>query len=127
MRPIKFRAWNKETKTMIDLKKVTPLACDIAGLFLPLDAQELELMQFTGLHDEHGKEIYEGDVVNVKRFPDWHRGEVVWSDELAGWHIKCYWSSHPKSDYYGIRFEEVSEIERIGNRLENPELLENNP
>jgi len=123
MRPIKFRAWNKETKTMIDLKKVTPLACDIAGLFLPLDAQELELMQFAGLHDKNGKEIYEGDVVNAKRFCDWHRGEIQWSERHGMWYIKCHWDNNPTNDYYSLRTEEIKEIEIIGNRWENPELI----
>ena len=65
MRPIKFRAWYKFGKRMIDLQKITPLALsypDHKGLFLPFDDNTI-LMQFTGLLDKKGKEIYEGDVV----------------------------------------------------------------
>lgn len=92
MREIKFRGWNKKTKTYVDLKKITPLALDSTleqdGLFLPF-SDHIILEQFTGLHDGteweqltegerakwtrdgnfpsewKGKEIYEGDVVEA--------------------------------------------------------------
>ena len=72
-REIKFRAWNKEDKIMVDLQKITPLALNDmmntqlnlqgrSGLFIPF-FKELELMQYTGLHDKNGKQIYEGDII----------------------------------------------------------------
>lgn len=65
MREIKFRAWNKNSSTMIDLYKITPLAINIPqdGLFIPF-GDDIELMQFTGLLDKNGKEIYEGDILS---------------------------------------------------------------
>ena len=73
MREIKFRAWNKEEKIMVDLQKITPLALNDmmntqlnlqgrSGLFIPF-FKELELMQYTGLKDKNGKDIYEGDII----------------------------------------------------------------
>lgn len=69
------------------------------------------LMQFTGLRDKNGKEIYEGDVV---RFPllenrGGHPVVVEWKD--AGW------------NWLNIHYTGGLEVEVIGNIHENPELL----
>jgi hypothetical protein len=73
----------------------------------------LDLMQFTGLHDKNGKEIYEGDITEV--------GEVVWVRQRGGW---MYNPSRANTD---ISFMEApinhDVVEIIGNVYENPNLL----
>ena len=59
MREIKFRAWDKVNNKMYDWKYLFSFK-SVCGLF---DNSNLELMQFTGLLDSSGKEIYEGDIV----------------------------------------------------------------
>lgn len=121
MREIKFRAWNIATKTMIDLKKITPLALnmDTDGLFLPF-SEGLPLMQYIGLKDVDSKEIYEGDIVELKSGSAY---EVVW--DKSGWGL-----IHAKrdGDKYGVyrRNIDLDSDNKvvIGNIYENPELLQ---
>lgn len=75
--------------------------------------RDIEVMQFTGLLDKHGKEIYEGDIVDgtldvsmENGCTEDFRAPVVWS-EMGYWDIGA----------------PSSEIEIIGNIYENPDLL----
>ena len=121
-REIKFRAWNTHSHTMVDLKSITPLALDekmkMDGLFIPF-TETLKPMQYTGLHDKNGKEIYEGDVLS---FYDIH-GVVKFGmhdDEVYnGWYVEV--------NATGTHCElnkSFSGAEVIGNIHESPELLE---
>lgn len=113
---IKFRAWDNETKQMLTVKNINFCGEEInsyemTGDWIGLDV--VELMQYTGLKDKNGKEIYEGDICKgIRNIPF----VVEWDDENArflGYGTKGYVgyvSKYPK-------------VEVIGNIYENPELL----
>jgi len=61
VREIKFRAWNKENKKMDYFHLTHGDSYGIGGDIFP----EYEIMQYTGLKDKNGKEIYEGDIMKV--------------------------------------------------------------
>jgi len=109
MREIKFRAWDGE-------KMLPPQDITKCGEYWNwLGLVDVALMQYTGLKDKNGVEIYEGDIckTSVPKIP---KGWVYWSEEGA---------------YFGIRNEKLpallhraGELEVIGNIYETPELLE---
>ena len=128
MREIKFRAWDKGLKRMIYLSEPTVENDDFSGIVFKLRdyfvsafssdrIEDLELMQYTGLRDKNGREIYEGDIV---RFKDWWDeemvGEVRYSEkDMAFTIVNDFWDGFP------IMY--ADDLEVIGNIYENPELL----
>ncbi len=69
MREIKFRAWDKYIKAMLPFEAIR---LDNGKFIIGtwnfeesdiVDEHDFELMQYTGLKDKNGKEIYEGDIV----------------------------------------------------------------
>lgn len=106
MREIKFRAW--DGKSMVfhsDLKQIA--MSEAVGYY---NWGNLEIMQYTGLRDKNGKEIYEGDIVKGLGY-DEDLSEVI-LEPSGGFYYA--WSEYGHS---------AEDIEVIGNIYENPELL----
>ena len=107
MRTIKFRAWDKKRKKMLHWDFLyTAQIRNFASENISWDITDL--MQFTGLHDKNGKEIYSGDIL----FNEVKNGVVQWSDKYMGW---------MSSEIHKMDGEGVYEV--IGNVYEHPDLL----
>lgn len=142
MREIKFRAWDMSNKKMIYVQEglsleihddgsgcISDLSTESILEFSPWEYQNRKsfddkkimadagiLMQYTGLKDKNGKEIYEGDIIrwnpDERKVPIGRNQEVFWDD--TGWApFRGDMVDGWKSNRYEI----------IGNIYENPELL----
>lgn len=112
MREIKFRAWWQDLKEMVQIPELT---FGSNGSYFS-DGRRLDKppMQYTGLKDKNGKEIYEGDVL-LNNGLNW---EVVW--EEAGFYIR-----EIGKEFKYIFLKEAEHSEVIGDIYSNPELLTN--
>ena len=115
MRKLKFRAWDRGNKEMLFDNELLVTKLE-SNKFDPTPLNQTltilsavhELMQFTGLHDKNGKEIYEGDIVK--------RINTEGSIEITEVKYKApYWTVKDFAPEYGYTV--------IGNIYENPELL----
>ena len=126
MREIKFRAWFKETEEMKNIA-MSNLYREGKSTWLHLSAQPMgsyrlvELMQYTGLKDKNGKDIYEGDILTD--FGDAGPLYVEFSTEHAGFVFMDKFDNGPPS--YTPKEISYEYFEIIGNIYENPELLVN--
>lgn len=130
---IKLRAHIKETGKVLEVKYIdfskTPQTNSIIALVgdnrVIRKLKDVDLLQYTGLKDKNGKEIYEGDIVRAMRVDDYFTDDkpcaiikaitITIHTEVSG-----YKQGGPDGS---TRF---TDIQIIGNIYENPELLTTN-
>ena len=124
MREIKFRVWCSKEKELIYEPQVESTSITLGSVNEQFTCNPGEKwMQYTGLKDKNGKEIYEADILELQGGGDIVSGEVFM--EYGCWCFKAPWikegNNYPELKYYvDMTF---MDCEVIGNIYENPELL----
>jgi len=129
-REIKFRAWDRIASVMWQVNDIcfndgygnTYANPGLEHMDIQdrdnrtkLNGHEIELMQYTGLKDKNGKEIYEGDILKDEDSPRLER---------VGWDFSGWWTFDIKTGFNRTNlFVDIEHKEVIGNIWENPELI----
>ena len=143
-REIKYRAYVKEWENIFNVSsidfgsKLVSIVDDKGYFISQFSFTEIELLQFTGLYDKNGVEIFEGDILVYQRFGFYAHGIsgkkdlkhnllIVWDEGSASFKHKMY---DDERCFGGgsLIFSDMRcdswEVEKIGTNRENPELLE---
>lgn len=122
-REIKFRAWSPFKNKMVFMED-GDLALNEYGVVADgpkhWGPQDYPLMQFTGLRDKNGKEIYEGDILSSAN----QNFEVLWDDQSVS---NPGFVALTTRSFMGRRCTYSGSwalLVGIGNIYQNPELLE---
>ncbi len=118
MRDLKFRGWHKTKHYM-----TIPLTLQRIQLEHGRPLEDYEWLQYTGLRDKQGKEIYEGDILRI--VCSCGHGEnlpVEWRDGHNGYFARAEWQHNWDNNQLELNWTERA-TEVIGNIYGNPELL----
>jgi uncharacterized phage protein (TIGR01671 family) len=139
MREIKFRAWLRSKKEMLHWRVMTALPFNQAfhqkgnhiiydciernnvSVSLGEEEAEITMMQFTGMKDRDKNDIYEGDVLQPEYSRRSRKMEVVWNNDDACYDVHVH---YPNGMVQVERLFKNMNHNIIGNKYENPDLLE---
>ena len=128
MKELKFRVWDKERETFLNnvfigsdgtlyqFSKDTIFGTAITFL----DSENKKILQYTGLHDKNGKEIFEGDIIKIK--DETYR--ITWNGCFSSFDMTNIDKTKQYKDLY-ILNRDYQKSEIVGNIYQNRELLEN--
>jgi uncharacterized phage protein (TIGR01671 family) len=136
MREIKFRAWDTIQKRFLHIDEIDEYPNDNVffngyvdpskhGYGLSLESEYIEFLLYTGLKDKNGREIYEGDILELGI----QKGILK---SVVEYHSPTFCHRWINLEEAGIRGKKIEPLfwntniifEVIGNVYENPELLE---
>ena len=135
MRAIKFKAYVKAYNVIVDVDRLglnldgsvqeiivteKDLGQYDSNEWTDLQAGEFELLEYTGYKDKSGREIYEGDVVRITltQTQETRKGEVIYYAGNA-----CFLVETANEEYFTFMSCDICEIEVLGNKYENKELM----
>ena len=138
-REIKFRCWDKEEMVYFDL--LGRIRSDVPIIDVPKDSV---LMQYTGLKDKNGIEIYEGDIVThgsvIANRENGSPKDNFQPTEIHGMTLSMNQNPYPiyrdfqdnpyrtvkyhRSSFYPLNVYSTDDLVVLGNIYENPNLLE---